>query len=67
MERQRRNLLARDVAGKAGIHPVALSRIERGVQGDVGIATIAKIADAMNMTASAIVAHAESDQKPEAG
>ncbi len=46
----------------AGIHPMALSKLERGVQADIGVETIQKLAIPMGMAANEIVDKAESWQ-----
>ncbi len=62
--RAARSMSQAQLADASGLHPMVLSKIERGVQGDVGIVTIEKIARALSsagreLSASAIVADAE--------
>lgn len=47
-ERKIRGLTQADLAEDAGIHSVALSKIERGVQRDIGVVTLHHIAQALS-------------------
>lgn len=63
-ERTARSLTQAQLAKAAGLHPMALSKIERGVQQDVGIETIQRIAIGLarplaGVTAASLVATAE--------
>ena len=48
-ERGARGFSQKELAETAGIHPVALSKIERGVQGDLGIFTLHRLAAALSL------------------
>lgn len=64
-ERCARGLTQADLARAAGVHPMALSKVERGAQQDVGVATLAQLAAALAAagpqacTASSLIARAE--------
>lgn len=47
-ERVARGLTQTELARDAGLHPMALSKLERGVQGDVGVQTLARLAEALS-------------------
>jgi transcriptional regulator with XRE-family HTH domain len=63
-ERSARKLTQQQLAQMAGLHPMALSKLERGVQHDVGIETLRQIASALSsvcnqITVSGLVSIAE--------
>lgn len=63
-ERSARGLTQQQLAKAAGIHTMAVSKIERGVQQDIGIETLRSIAGALSaagkpVSASEIVSIAE--------
>lgn len=57
--RKRAGLRQNDLARLTGIHPMSISKIERGIQKDVGVQTLHKIAIALGTKASLLVAGAE--------
>lgn len=57
--RVRRALTQAELAGLAGLHPMALSKIERGVQRDIGIATLERLGRALELKASELLGTAE--------
>jgi len=57
--RVRSRMLARDVAKAAGIHPMSLSKIERGVQKDIGVETLTRIAAVYGLKASDVISAIE--------
>lgn len=48
VERKARGLSQSELALAAGIHPMTLSKIERGSQGDVGMETLQRLAAALS-------------------
>ena len=67
-ERTARALTQQQLALMAGLHPMALSKIERGVQQDVGIETLQRLAFGLSqvgagVTATSLVASAEQWQR----
>lgn len=67
-ERTARGLTQQQLALMAGMHPMALSKIERGVQHDVGIETLQRLACGLAqvgpcVTATNLVASAEQWQR----
>ena len=64
-ERSARGLTQGELARLSGMHPMAVSKIERGVQKDVGIETLTRMAAALSsagqsVQASGLLARAES-------
>lgn len=53
-ERTARGLTQAQLALAAGLHPMALSKIERGVQQDVGVETLRRIAEALSATGASV-------------
>lgn len=66
-ERQARGLTQKDVALSAGLHTMTLSKIERGIQGDVGVETLCRLATVFSMAGSGLLATAERWQRELAG
>lgn len=63
-ERSVRQRTQAELATLAGVHPMALSKVERGIQADVGVETIARIAVGLSaagepVTAASLIATAE--------
>ena len=54
--RKEQNLTQADLAHLAGMHPISVSKIERGVQGDVGVATMEKLGAVFGLKASQLMA-----------
>lgn len=57
--RVRAGMLARDVAKQAKVHPMSLSKIERGVTHNVGIETLTRIAKVYGLKASDVLSLVE--------
>ncbi|MBI5495546.1 MAG: helix-turn-helix transcriptional regulator [Deltaproteobacteria bacterium] len=55
-ERTARGHTQTQLAQAAGIHPMALSKIERGIQGDIGVDTLQRIANALSQTGTSVTA-----------
>ena len=53
-ERTSRGLTQAQLAKTASLHPMALSKIERGIQQDVGVETLRRIAAALSETGAAV-------------
>lgn len=53
-ERVARSVTQQQLAQSAGLHPMAVSKIERGVQRDVGIETVRRIATALSAAGPAL-------------
>jgi len=47
-EREARGLSQKALASRAGLHPVGLSKFERGAHQDVGVATLSRLANALS-------------------
>lgn len=58
-ERTARRMSQQELAEAAGLHPMALSKLERGVQADVGVGTLQRLARGLGSTASTLLATAE--------
>lgn len=63
-ERTLRNMSQANLAIAARLHPVALSRIERGQQGDIGVETLHRLAQGLStsgrpVTAAGLMTRAE--------
>lgn len=63
-ERNARGMTQQRLATLSGLHPMALSKIERGIQQDVGVGTLQRLAGALSeagavTTASGLLATAE--------
>lgn len=63
-ERNARRLTQQQIASVAGVHPMTVSKVERGIQQDVGVETLQRIASALSsvgktVTASELLGSAE--------
>lgn len=58
-ERTSRSVSQSRLAEMAGLHPMSISKIERGVIADVGVETLQRLAGALNTSASSMLARAE--------
>ena len=57
--RRHRKMSQAEAAEKAGLHPMALSKIERGVHTAIGCQTLLRIGDALGVDGFALYARAE--------
>lgn len=55
-ERNARGMTQHQLAAFGGLHPMALSKIERGIQLDIGVETLQRIAVALSTCGSAVSA-----------
>lgn len=58
-ERKRLEMTQGELAKRTGLHPVAVSKIERGIQGDLGCKTLWRIAHALRTRGHILYAMAE--------
>jgi transcriptional regulator with XRE-family HTH domain len=59
--RRRQGLKQKELAAKAGIHPVTLSRIEHGTMPGVTLQVIATLADALEISVDHLLGKKDSD------